>query len=62
MSEYVKDGRLDDEIRVIGEKYPEKTTVLVDFHDLERFSQELADQVRADPAQAAKEGDRRLGN
>lgn len=50
VKEFIKTATVQDEIRRIGEQYPEKSTILIDFTELERHDQSLADEARRIPA------------
>lgn len=49
LKDYIKTERVQQAIREVGAKYPDKTRIRIDFQDLERFDRTLADEVRAKP-------------
>jgi replicative DNA helicase Mcm len=42
-------GKQNEQLRELGEKYPEKKSLVLDFEELERFDHELADRLRRSP-------------
>ena len=55
VDQYIETGALTEEVRLVGEHYPDKNMILVDFKDLERFDQDLANAVRKNPGKIAEE-------
>ncbi len=55
-------GKYKSQLRLLGEKYPEEKSLILDFQELERYSPELADQVRKNPVEKLKEFDEVLNS
>jgi replicative DNA helicase Mcm len=55
-------GRHQEQLRVLGEKYPERKSLVLDFEELERHDRDLADRLRKTPDEAMAEFDEVLNN
>jgi replicative DNA helicase Mcm len=55
IADYLKTEKAHDEIIKIGERYPQKQLLYLDFKDIERFNLELADRIRQEPEEVAEE-------
>ncbi|MBD3387494.1 MAG: AAA domain-containing protein [Candidatus Altiarchaeales archaeon] len=42
-------GKHKEQLRKLGEKYPERKSLILDFEELERYDNDLADRLRATP-------------
>ena len=48
-------GQHKEQLRVLGEKYPERKSLTLDFGELESYDRELADSLRKNPDEALAE-------
>ncbi|MFH1054493.1 MAG: minichromosome maintenance protein MCM [Candidatus Altiarchaeota archaeon] len=49
-----------EQLRRLGEKYPQEKSLILDFQELERFDRELADRLRNSPTETIDEFNERL--
>lgn len=55
-------GRYKEQLRALGEKYPDVKSLVLDFAELEGFDHELADRLRSSPDEVLNEFDEILNN
>jgi len=55
-------GKHQEQLRALGEKYPERKSLILDFEELERFDRDLADRLRKTPDEVMLEFEEVLNN